>query len=56
METAIIAFVASIIVGIGIYISVWWDTGKMTWTFTKWYFGIIFLIALICGGYALYVS
>ncbi|GED68612.1 hypothetical protein BRE01_23140 [Brevibacillus reuszeri] len=49
MENALIAFGATIIVGIVSYIGTWLSSFEISRTFTKWYFLVILAAALILG-------
>ncbi|MFS0556764.1 hypothetical protein [Brevibacillus sp. 179-C9.3 HS] len=52
MENALIGFISTLIVGTVIFVSVWWEGTYFSWKFTKWFFGILFAIALGVGGYS----
>lgn len=57
MENALIAFVSIMLLGIVIFVKLWWDDGTvMSFKFTKWYFGIFFVAALIVGGGTFFMS
>ncbi len=43
------AFSAILILGAIIYGKLWWDGAGMSWRFTKWYFGLFAVGALITG-------
>lgn len=50
MYYAFIAWISIILLGAVIYWKLWWDDGAaMTLRFTKWYFGIVFVAAVIVG-------
>ena len=49
MENAFIAFICTIILGVIIYVKIWWEGPGTSFTFTKWYSGIFFIAALIVG-------
>ncbi|WP_187386106.1 hypothetical protein [Paenibacillus tuaregi] len=51
MENGLIALVSVLLLGIVIYAKLWWDGSTMSLRFTKWYFGLFLLGALIVGGY-----
>lgn len=50
MENAIIAFVSVFLLGVVIYVSVWWEGSYFSLAFTKWFFIIFFVVALVSGG------
>ncbi|MFD0715814.1 hypothetical protein [Paenibacillus sp. GCM10027626] len=57
MENALIAFVSIMLLGVVIFVKLWWDDGAiMSFKFTKWYFGIFFVAALIVGGVTFFLS
>ena len=43
------AFTAVLLLGAVIYGKLWWDGSGMSWRFTKWYFGLFAVGALITG-------
>ncbi|WP_433945534.1 hypothetical protein [Paenibacillus sp. SN-8-1] len=51
MENGLIALVSILLLGIVIYAKLWWDGSTMSLRFTKWYFGLFLLGAVIVGGY-----
>ncbi|QJD84968.1 hypothetical protein [Cohnella herbarum] len=53
MFNAFIAFISIMILGAVIYGKLWWDGPGVGLKFTKWYFGIFFVAALIVGGITL---
>ncbi|MGG1637959.1 hypothetical protein MHH56_05045 [Paenibacillus sp. FSL K6-3182] len=50
MFDAFIAFISIILFGVVIFVKIWWDGEGTSFKFTKWYFGIFFIAALIVGG------
>ncbi len=56
MENALIAFISILLLGIVIFAKIWWDGSGIGFKFTKWYFGIFFVAALIVGGGTFFVS
>ncbi|CAI8913167.1 Reductive dehalogenase membrane anchor protein [Brevibacillus sp. IT-7CA2] len=56
MENALIAFATSIMVG-AIFLGIlWWEGSWFSLRFTKWYFGILFVVSIGVGGYTLFQS
>ncbi|GIO06613.1 hypothetical protein J31TS6_26410 [Brevibacillus reuszeri] len=49
MFNAFIAFITTLLFGVVIFAKIWWDGSGMSFTFTKWYFGIFFIAALVVG-------
>ncbi|MNC43493.1 hypothetical protein D3C75_923560 [compost metagenome] len=56
MENALIAFISILLLGVVIFVKIWWDGPGISFKFTKWYFGIFLLAALIVGGGTFFVS
>ncbi|WP_338552769.1 hypothetical protein [Paenibacillus sp. KS-LC4] len=56
MENALIVLVIIPIIAIAIFIKVWWDGNGMSWKFTKWYFGIFLVLALVGSAVAFFMS
>lgn len=56
MEEALIAFICVMVLGIVSYVGAWLDGSTMTKKFTKWFFGIFFVAALITAGYFYFVG
>jgi len=56
MENALIALVAMVILGIILYIRLWWDGPGISFKFTKWYFGIALIAALIVAAVTFFMS
>lgn len=50
MFNAFIAFLSTFLLGVVIYAKIWWDGSGVGWKFTKWFFGLFFIAALIVGG------
>ncbi|WP_247740857.1 hypothetical protein [Cohnella sp. LGH] len=50
---AFIAFISVMLLGAVIYGTVWWQGSNMSWKFTKWFFIVFFIAALITGVLAL---
>ncbi|BFH65362.1 hypothetical protein [Paenibacillus azoreducens] len=49
MTNAFIAFISIVLLGIVIYVKVWWDGAGMSLRFTKWFFGICLVAAAVVG-------
>lgn len=49
MFNAFIAFISIMLLGVVIFIKLWWDGPGTSLAFTKWFFGIFFIAALIVG-------
>lgn len=49
MFNALIAFLSVLLLGILIFVKLWWDGEGMSLRFAKWYFGIFLIAALIVG-------
>jgi len=49
MFNAFIAFICIILLGVVIFVKIWWDGTSTSFTFIKWFFGIFFIAALIVG-------
>jgi hypothetical protein len=49
VTNAAIVFVCVLLIGIGIYIRIWWDGHGVSFKFTKWYFAIFLAASLILG-------
>ncbi len=56
MENALIAFISILLLGVVVFAKIWWDGSGISFKFTKWYFGIFFIVALIVGGSTFFVS
>lgn len=50
MFNAFIAFSSTLLLGVIIFLKLFWDgSGIMSFKFTKWFFGIVLIAALIAG-------
>ena len=56
MENALIALVTMVILSIVVYIRLWWDGPGISLKFTKWYFGIALIAALIIAAVTFFMS
>lgn len=54
MENTLIAFVTSILIGAIFFGILWWEGSWFSLRFTKWYFGILFVVSIVVGGYTLF--
>lgn len=52
MENALIVFISILLLGAVIYGKIWWEGAGVSFKFTKWYFVIFSLAALIVAGVA----
>lgn len=43
------AFLGVLVLGGVIYWKIWWDGSNIGWRFTKWYFGLFLIAALVTG-------
>jgi hypothetical protein len=55
MANALIAFFGILVLGAVIYVTIWWEGPNMSIKFTKWFFSIFVVAALIVGGYTFFV-
>jgi hypothetical protein len=46
---AFVAFSSVMLLGAVIYGTAWWQGPGVTWKFTKWFFGIFFIAAIVTG-------
>ena len=56
MFNAFIAFICIILLGVAIFVKIWWDGAGMTFRFIKWFFGIFLIAAFIVGGGTYFAS
>ena len=56
MENALIAFVCVFLLGVVIYVTAWWEGSYFNLAFTKWFFVIFFVVALVSGGVTFYMG
>lgn len=56
MENALIAFVSILILGIVVFVKIWWEGTGTSFRFTKWYFVFFILAAAGVGVYTYFAS
>lgn len=49
MSDSIISSIIVLVLGVLLYISLWWNAVYTGWRFARWYFGIVLALAVIVG-------
>ncbi len=56
MENAIIAFVSIMLLGVVIFVKIWWDGAGISMRFTRWFFALFFVAAFVGGLYTFWMA